>query len=71
MFANNNKARGIDLGDGSFNTVTGVTTNHNATGVELECPSNAVRVSAHNNSTHNLFEFGGSCANLLNNAPPP
>jgi len=67
--ANNNKIVGIDLGNGTFNTATDVTTNHNATGVALKFPCNAVNVRAHNNSSHNLLETGGTCTNLLNSAP--
>ena len=73
--ANNNAVDGIDLGNGDFNTVTHVTTNNNkADGVRLQCnisdEGNAVRVSAHGNTSHNLLETGtGLCTNLLNNAP--
>ncbi len=68
--ANNNKIVGIDLGNVDFNTATDVTANHNGTdAVALKCPSNAVNVRAHNNTT-NLHEITPAlCTNLDNNAP--
>ena len=72
--ANHNAGVGIDLGNGTFNTVTHVTANHNDIGVALLCDfgneGNAVRVSAKNNATANLLETGtGICTNLANKAP--
>jgi len=70
--ANNNHDVGIDLHVGDQNTVSHVTANHNATGVDLSCAgdeSTALRVSAHGNTVHNLFEHDGTCTNLLNSAP--
>jgi parallel beta helix pectate lyase-like protein len=64
--ANNNGDIGIDAGNDTFNTVTDVTANHNKTGVSLDCPGNAVNVRAHNNTTTNLSETGGTCTNLNN-----
>ncbi len=70
--ANDNKSVGMDLHVGGDNEVTDVIANHNTTGVVLNCSftgGNAVRVSAHGNTT-NLSEITPAfCTNLDNSAP--
>ncbi|SRR5229473_5558948 len=68
--ANNNGSVGIDVGNSDFNTVSDATANHNKTGVAIDCPGNVVNVKAHNNTTTNLSETGGTCTELHNSIGP-